>query len=144
MQSTDNLVVARYARKLAVLTYEVTAHFPRSEQFGITAQMRRAALSIGSNIAEGCGRSTKKQFIHSLDQAAGEASELEYQCVVAADMKFGRAGDVEHLRAETIRVKKMLARLMAFLRTQPPKRQKGNSRREFPLDQTDKPTNRSD
>src|SRR3954447_11531076 len=92
MQNTENLVVAQYARKLAVLAYRVTEDFPRSELFGLTSQMRRAAVSIGSNIAEGCGRSTRKQFIHSLDQAAGEASELEYQCHVAEDVDYGKPG----------------------------------------------------
>src|SRR5450759_638508 len=86
MQNTQNLVVATYARKLAVLTYRTTEHFPRSELFGLSSQMQRAAVSIGSNIAEGCGRSTKKALIHSLDQAFGEASELEFQCLIAADM----------------------------------------------------------
>jgi four helix bundle protein len=147
MQSTDNLVVAKYARKLAVLAYQTTERFPRSELFGLTSQIRRAAVSIGSNIAEGCGRSTRKQFIHSLDQAADEASELEYQCLVAADMKYGRQEEVALLRDETERLKKMLSRLMAFLRNQPPKKPKGNPRRESPPQQdrkTDQPIRRTD
>src|SRR5437868_5047819 len=98
MQDTAKLRVALYARKLAKLTYQTTERFPRAELFGLTSQMRRAAVSIGSNIAEGCGRATRKQFLHSLDQAAGEASELEYQCLVAEDMNYGRPAEVEQLR----------------------------------------------
>ncbi len=130
-----------------MLAYQTTERFPRSELFGLTSQMRRAAVSIGSNIAEGCGRSTRKQFIHSLDQAAGEASELEYQCLVVADMKYGRQEEVALLRDETERLKKMLSRLMAFLRNQPPKKPKGNPRRESPHQQdrkADHPIRRTD
>src|ERR1051325_684361 len=120
-QNTQNLRVAGFARKLVVLTYRVTEHFPRSELFGLTSQMRRAAVSIGSNIAEGCGRSSKKQLAHACDQAMGEASELEYQCLVAGDLGFGNPLEVQRLRAETERVKKMLSRLLVALRNQAPK-----------------------
>ena len=141
MQNTQNLVVATYARKLAVMAYKVTEHFPRSEIFGITSQMRRAALSIGSNIAEGCGRSTKKQLIHSLDQANGEASELEYQCLVASDLKYGKPTAVDTLRDETERVKRMLSRLMIALQNSGPKKARGTLDRATSLSRTDKPTN---
>jgi four helix bundle protein len=143
MQNTRNLVVATYARKLAVLTYRTTDHFPRSELFGLSSQMQRAAVSIGSNIAEGCGRSTKKALIHSLDQAFGEASKLEFQCLIAADMNYGRPKAVETLRQETERVKRMLSRLIVALRTSGPKKAKGTPvTRGSPLQnrRTDEPT----
>src|ERR1043165_9630320 len=114
MFDPDKLEVTAYARKLAVSTYRVTESFPRHELFGLTSQMRRAAVSVGSNIAEGCGRSTRKAFIHALDQSAGEASELKYQCVVADDLGYANSRALARLRADAERVKKMLARLMAF------------------------------
>jgi four helix bundle protein len=63
MQDTNNLRVAHQARQLGVAVYRLTAEYPSSERFGLTAQMRRAAVSIGSNIAEGCGRRTNREFV---------------------------------------------------------------------------------
>jgi four helix bundle protein len=144
MQNTQNLVVATFARKLVAQTYRTTERFPRSEIFGLTSQMRRAAISIGSNIAEGCGRSSKKQLIHACNQAMGEASELEYQCLVALDLEYGRPNEVEALRGETERVKRMLSRLIVALRNQgpKPKTKESPATRSSPvLDRrTDKPT----
>lgn len=71
MQNAKNLVLTDYVRKLIVLTYQTTAHFPRSEMFGLSAQMRRAAISIGSNIAEGCGRSSDAAFRMSTRRGDG-------------------------------------------------------------------------
>lgn len=116
MQNAKNLVLTGYVRKLIVLTYQATARFPNAEHFGLGRQMRRAAISIGSNIAEGCRRSTDASFRRSLDIAMGEASELEFQCIVAADLKLGEREEVEHLTGEAERVKRMLARLIVALR----------------------------
>src|ERR1041385_5328886 len=129
MFDPDKLEVTAYARKLAVSTYRVTERFPRYELFGLTSQMRRAAVSVGSNIAEGCGRSTRKLFILSLDRSSGEAGELEYQCRVALDLEYGKARELRELRIEAERIKKMLARLMAFHRgLLPPKTLRGTRR----------------
>ncbi len=77
MQNPDNLQVTRKARELAVETYRCTASFPRDERFGLTAQMRRAAVSIGSNISEGCGRGGNRELVAFLHYALGSASELD-------------------------------------------------------------------
>jgi four helix bundle protein len=78
MQNARNLQITMRAVGLAGTIYRTTSTFPRAEQFGLTAQMRRAAVSIGSNISEGCGRNGAKEFAHFLHMALGSASELEF------------------------------------------------------------------
>jgi len=89
MQNPDELRVAKAAEDLAVLVYEYTAAFPASERFGLAFQLRRTSVSIGSNIYEGAGRRTKKQFVASLDVSHGEASELRFQVRLAKRLAFG-------------------------------------------------------
>lgn len=75
-------------RELASLCYEVTKLFPKEEMFGMTSQMRRSAISIPSNIAEGCGRNTSKDTLQFLFIARGSAYELETQLYIAADLNY--------------------------------------------------------
>jgi four helix bundle protein len=83
-----DLEVWQESRKLTNSIYELTIVFPKEEQFGLTNQMRRAAVSVLSNIAEGCGRQTAKDTIHFLHIARGSLYELESQCFVALDQRF--------------------------------------------------------
>ncbi len=76
------------SRKLANLVYVLTKSFPKEEQFGITSQMRRAVVSIASNIAEGCGRQSAKDTINFLHISRGSLYELETQCFVALDQGY--------------------------------------------------------
>ncbi|RYJ40355.1 S23 ribosomal protein [Flavobacterium anhuiense] len=76
------------ARKLVNLLYESSKLFPKEELFGLTNQMRRAAISIPSNIAEGCGRQTSKETIHFLHISRGSLYELETQYYLALDQKY--------------------------------------------------------
>src|SRR5690349_473738 len=124
MQNPENLVVADYAHRLAVATYRHTASFPSAERFGITSQMRRAAISIASNIAEGCGRRSNRELLSFLYIAMGSANELACQLRIAADLGFGDPASADRLSTEVNRVAKMLARLITFLRTQPAWRRK--------------------
>jgi four helix bundle protein len=71
------LQVWQKSHQLALDIYRLTIDFPKSEQFGLTRQMRRAAVSIPANIAEGCGRETEREFQRFLHIAAGSANELE-------------------------------------------------------------------
>jgi four helix bundle protein len=68
--------------------YEITGNFPKEEIYGIVSQMRRAAISIPSNIAEGAGRNHKKEFVQFLYIALGSLSELETQLIIAQNLKF--------------------------------------------------------
>ncbi|TSC69771.1 MAG: S23 ribosomal protein, partial [Parcubacteria group bacterium Gr01-1014_49] len=84
--SFKELIVWQRAMDLAKEIYAVTKQLPASEQFGLTSQMRRAAVSVASNIAEGKRRGTKKDFIQFLRIADGSASELETQLLLAREV----------------------------------------------------------
>ena len=75
-------------RKLANIIYDASKQFPKEELFGLTNQMRRCAVSVPSNIAEGCGRQTTKDTIHFLHISRGSLYELETQCYLAFDQKY--------------------------------------------------------
>jgi four helix bundle protein len=75
-------------RKLTSLIYDATKRFPKEELFGLTNQMRRCAVSVPSNIGEGCGRQTTKDTIHFLHISRGSLHELETQCYLALDQKY--------------------------------------------------------
>jgi four helix bundle protein len=110
MRDPKTLLVVQEAERLAVDIYRLTAEFPPSERFGLCAQMRRAAISIGSNIAEGCGRRTERDFLHFLYVARGSAVELAYQLRVARVLGFGQ-GDAHAAIADRIdHVQRMLNR----------------------------------
>ncbi len=119
MQNARNLRVLAEARKLAVGVYALTRHFPLDERFGLTVQMRRAAVSVGSNVAEGCGRSGNKALIAFLHNSLGSASELEFQLDLSQSLDFcdGATAAPVHSQIET--VKAMLSRLVASLRDRP-------------------------
>jgi len=91
MHNPDKLRAAREAEDLADLIYDFTARFPRDERFGLTAQMRKAAVSVGSNIFEGCGRRGSKTFVAFLENASGSASELLFQARFARRRRFGES-----------------------------------------------------
>lgn len=74
--------------KLSKKIYEITKEFPKDELFGLTSQMKRSALSIASNIAEGSQRGTKKDFANFLSIAKGSLAELETQCLFALEMNY--------------------------------------------------------
>jgi four helix bundle protein len=95
-KSYRDLVVWQKAMDLVTATYRITARFPREETYGLTSQLRRAAVSIPSNIAEGQGRRGLVEFRHFLRQASGSLMELETQVLIAE-----RLGDVTSSERET-------------------------------------------
>jgi four helix bundle protein len=82
------LVVWLKAMDLVELIYKATAHFPNAELYGLTSQLRRAAVSVPSNIAEGQGRSTTRDFLHFLSMAQGSLSEVETQVLIAQRLGY--------------------------------------------------------
>ena len=116
VQSANNLRVTASARSLATSVYRATARFPAAERFGLTSQMRRAAVSIGSNIAEGCGRTGDRELARFFHIALGSASELEFQIAIACDLALLDGRQARRLSAEVVRLKRMLAGLIKALR----------------------------
>jgi four helix bundle protein len=82
------LEVWKDSKDLTIAIYAATAHFPREERYGLASRMRRAAISIGSNIAEGCGRFSERELARFLDIARGSAFELEAQLDVASALNL--------------------------------------------------------
>jgi four helix bundle protein len=107
INSYTDLVVWQKAIDLVVEVYNLTDKFPKSELFGLTSQMRRAAVSIPSNIAEGRRRGSRKDFCHFLITAYGSGGELETQVVIAKKLKYTRAEDylkIDLLLSEVMRM----------------------------------------
>jgi len=88
MRDYKKLRAFELADDLAVAVYKHTWDFPKEERFGLTSQMRRCAVSIPSNIVEGCGRTTHADYLRFLDIAYGSACELEYQISLATRLGF--------------------------------------------------------
>jgi four helix bundle protein len=89
-RSYKDLVVWQKGIALAKLVYQLTKNFPSEEKFGLIAQMRRAAVSIPSNIAEGLARHTTGEFIQFISHAEGSVAELDTQLILRIELKFCR------------------------------------------------------
>ncbi len=112
MRDFKALNVWRKAHQLTLAVYKAAAGFSKEEMYGLTSQIRRAASSVPTNIAEGCGRGTTPDFARFLHIALGSASELEYHLILTHDLGLLPDEAYQHLTDETIQVKKMLAALI--------------------------------
>jgi four helix bundle protein len=112
-----DLLVWQKAKSLAVEVYRATEQFPKNELFGLTNQMRRAAVSVASNIAEGQGRGSKPDFAHFLCMARGSLLELETQLEIAVELKMGRADELRNLRDDCYKTLGLLNRLLSAIDT---------------------------
>ena len=104
------------ARAFATEIYRATEDFPKAEIYGLTSQLRRAAVSIASNIAEGQGRLTVGEFRHFLGQARGSLLELETQLTIAVDLHFLTCAEFETLEGHSSEVPRLLNGLIESLR----------------------------
>jgi four helix bundle protein len=116
MQDYSNLRVWQAAFDLQWEIYQLTRSFPAAERFGLTAQMRGAARSIGANIAEGCGRSTRRELRWFLSVAMGSACELECDLRFAARLGLQEERTLRGLLGRLVEVKRMLGCLIRKLR----------------------------
>lgn len=96
------------SRKLVNLIYEYSKAFPKEEIFGLTSQMRRSAVSIPSNIAEGLGRQSANEAIHFLHISRGSLYELETQCYLSFDQNYFSENDLSLLLLQILSCKKLL------------------------------------
>ena len=124
MQDPKNLAVMEHAYRLAIGVYRLTATFPVEERYGLVQQMRRAAVSIGSNISEGCGRRGDRELLNSLYIAFAEAKELAFQLRVSEGLQFGSDADRQELIGHLDRLERMLNRPTAYLRARPARKPK--------------------
>lgn len=105
------------ARQLCAEVYSLTQKFPSSEQFGLTNQLRRAAVSIVSNIAEGHGRQYKKETIQFLYVAKGSINEVETQLILATDLKFVKEDELKKVSETLDLTRKQLLGFIKYLTT---------------------------
>lgn len=115
--SYRDLKVWQKAIMLAKNIYFMTEGFPKREHFGLSSQMRRAAVSIASNIAEGAARHSNKEFVHFLVIARGSLAELSTQIVIASEVGFLEAVHQETLESQCNEISKMLSGLRSRLTT---------------------------
>ncbi len=117
MQDFRELIVWQKAYKLVLAVYRATPGFPQCEEFGLTSQVRRAAVSIVANIAEGCGRGGDPEFRRFLYIAMGSASELQCNFLLACDLGYLPQQAWQPLEENLIEVKCMLTSLINKLKS---------------------------
>jgi four helix bundle protein len=114
IKSHKDLDVWKRAINLVTAVYAVSRGFPADEIYGLTSQMRRAAVSIPSNIAEGAARDSKKDFVRFLYIALGSLAELETQLLIAYNLSF--LNETDELSSEVKEIRNMLLGLIRHLR----------------------------
>lgn len=117
MQDFRKLKVWEKAHSVTLKVYAITKQFPKEEIFGLTSQLRRSAASIPTNIAEGCGRGTRKELSQFLQVAMGSASEMEYLLILAKELNYLGEKVYDQCKQDIIEIRKMLSSLILTLRT---------------------------
>lgn len=115
MRDFKELKVWNKAHQLVLAVYRQTTTFPAEERFGLTAHLRKTALSIPSNIAEGCGRQSERELARFLSIAAGSTSELDYQLLLAHDLGYLPDDSFPLLTEHVREVRRMLCRFLQSL-----------------------------
>ena len=115
MKDYKNFTVWQKSHQLTLDVYKIVNDFPKEELFGLVSQMKRSSSSIPTNIAEGCGRNSDKEFERFLIIAFGSANELEYQFILSRDLNFIDAEMSEKLMFQIEEIKKMLNSLISKL-----------------------------
>ena len=116
MQDFKKLLVWQKAHSFTVNLYRLTSNFPDSEKFGLTNQIRRAAVSIESNIAEGTGRDGNKEMTRFLYIAKGSSLEVECQILIARDLNYLDKNKADLLLSKINEISKMLTSLISKTR----------------------------
>ena len=114
-ESFKDLIVWQRAVQMTLAVYKLTSAFPGSEQFGLTNQLRRASVSVASNIAEGYGKSSKGEYVLFLGHARGSNCEVETQLVISDAPGFGSEEPGRVARSLCGEVSRMLASMMSKL-----------------------------
>ena len=116
MKNFRKLDVWHKAHQLAVRIYKVTESFPAAEVYGLTSQLRRAGVSIPTNLAEGCGRTSDADLVRFVVMAMGSVSEVEYLLLLSRELQLIREETNNDLESKIVEIKKMLAALIKTIR----------------------------
>lgn len=117
MHNYKELRIWQEAMEVAQAVYQVTGTFPANEKFGLTSQINRAVISIPSNIAEGAGRSTNKEFSYFISVALGSAYELETQLLLASKVGLIELNKIDKILTALERLQKMLYKFKQILKS---------------------------
>lgn len=115
LKSYRDLLVWQKAIELVIQVYKLSGQFPRNEIYGLTAQVRRASVSVPSNIAEGYGRGSRKEYLQFLWIAQGSLKELETQLILAECLSYATPAQVEPVLSDSDQLGKMLGSLIRSL-----------------------------
>lgn len=115
MRDFRELKVWQKAHELTLAVYKATACFPKVELYGLTAQMRRASVSISANISEGAGKNSRPEFARFLQIALGSASEVEYELLLSRDLEYISDACHIQLSERVVEVKRMLTGFIQYL-----------------------------
>ena len=118
MRDHRKLRAFELADQLVMSVYSATRTFPKDEVFGLTSQLRRASVSIASNIVEGCARNSEADFLRFLDMAFGSVREVEYQLTIANRLKYTSSDAAEQLESQADETARVLAGLIRSLRSE--------------------------
>jgi len=111
IKSFTDLIAWREAHKLVLSVYKATKSFPKEEMFCLTSQIRRAVISISSNIAEGFSRNSVKDKCKFYTIALGSLTELQNQLLIGRDLKYLAENDFQNVAQQTVRVSKLISGL---------------------------------
>jgi len=130
IKSFEELPVWKDARTFAIKIYNLTKKFPKEENYGLTSQVTRATISIGSNIAEGFDRYSKKDFIRFLIIARGSISEIQNDLYIALDLKYINQNDFQEAYALAKDLGKQINGFIKYLRSYDKNNSKANKLNE--------------
>ena len=116
MQDFTQLQVWQKAHNLTINIYKLTAQMPSEEKFGLVSQIRRASVSIESNLAEGCGRDKDKEFARFVDISMGSSFELKCQLLIARDLGYIELSQYQLFESKILEINRMLGGLLKKLR----------------------------
>lgn len=116
MRDHKKLKAFELSDELAIMIYRITINFPKEEVYGLTSQMRRAAVSVSSNIVEGCARESQAEYLRFLEIAFGSLRELSYQFDLACRLGYVKMNEVDNCKLKITEDEKVLAALLRSLR----------------------------
>ena len=116
MRNFQELSIWQKGHNLTIEIYTATKSFPKDEIYCLTAQMRRSSASVPTNIAEGCGKNSDPEFLRFLVIASGSCSELQYQLLLAKDLKYISADLCSELSNQVVQIRKMIHSFIQKLR----------------------------